>query len=227
MAAIPLATSLSFSAPTQTSAYSADCQPSMQNTYPAKAAPGQEMVITTTITNVCVSILVYGQEQVIVDIMLPNTAVILSTAPANPDAVNTIRAPQVDGPWTLDVVASFSDYPLSGVLASFQNTIIINIIGPLASSTTKSSKVYSTIATSSTVKTTKSTTSNSVVVSSTIPPQLLSTMNTPTTSSSSSTSLTPFSIEYLWQGRNGLLILASVIVILSVVIVRIGRRKSE
>jgi len=115
----------------------------MQNSYPAKAASGQEIVITTTITNVCLSTL--DHTQVIVDIMLPNTSVTLLSAVATP-AVNNIRAPQVGGSWTLDVVVSFNDYPLTGTLTSFQNTIIIYNIGPLASSTTKSSTVSATVA---------------------------------------------------------------------------------
>jgi len=171
-------TGLSFHSPTQISTSNPHCQSSMQNTYPAKAASGQKIVITTSITNVCMAPLDYNR--VIVDIMLPNTAVILSTAPATPDAINTIIAPQQGGPWTIDVVASFSYYPLTGTLTSIQDTIIINISGPIASSTIKSLSALTTIAAPSTVNTGNSTTSNLVAVFVALPSKLLSTTNTPT-----------------------------------------------
>jgi len=96
----------------------------MQNKHPLNATAGREIVIITTITNACVA----DYNQVIVNILLPNTSRILSTAPASP-AINKVRAPDTGGPWDLVVQVLFIYYPSGGTIGLFQNTITINIYG--------------------------------------------------------------------------------------------------
>jgi len=94
----------------------------MQNSYPVNATVGREIIITTTITNVCVADI----NQIIVNILLPNTSRILSTAPASP-AINAVTAPDITGPWSLVVQVQFNNYPLGGTVSQFQDTITIII----------------------------------------------------------------------------------------------------
>ena len=98
------------------------CQPGVENQYPESVNPGQEIMINTTVTSACVSLF----DEVIVNILLPNSSVILSTAPASP-AVNTVRAPARGGPWSLIVQVLWNDPPTGGTFEIFQTTIIINI----------------------------------------------------------------------------------------------------
>ena len=119
---IPLAVPLHL---TQMQTYASsplNCEPSMQNEYPKNATIGQWIVITTTVTNVCVAY----YNQVIVNILLPYTSRILSTGPDSP-AVNKVRAPDTIGPWSLVVQVLLNYYPTDGTIGSFENTIIINI----------------------------------------------------------------------------------------------------
>ena len=74
------------------------CQPGVQNEYPENANAGQKIVIITTVTTACVSDDVYNE--VIVNILPPNSSIILSTAPASP-ATNTVTAPATAGTGTL------------------------------------------------------------------------------------------------------------------------------
>jgi hypothetical protein len=96
----------------------------MRNEYPMNATAGQEIVIITTITNVCIADDNYNQ--VVVNILLPNTSRILSTAPASP-AINKVTAPDIGGSWSLVVQALFIYYPTGGTIDLFQNVITINI----------------------------------------------------------------------------------------------------
>ena len=99
-----------------------NCKPDMQNSYPKSATAGRQIVITTTVTNACVA----DYNQVIVNILLPNTSRILSTAPASP-AINKVIAPDIGGPWSLVVQVLLVYYPSGGTVGLFQNTITINI----------------------------------------------------------------------------------------------------
>lgn len=111
---------------TLTQVYPSDllnCQPSMKNQYPKNATVGQMIIITTIITRVCI----VNYNEVIINILLPDTSIILSTSPANP-AVNKIRAPNNAGPLVLVVQALFIYYPSDGITALFQNVITIEIL---------------------------------------------------------------------------------------------------
>jgi hypothetical protein len=94
----------------------------MQNSYPMNATVGREIVIITSVTNICLA----DYNQVIVNILLPNTSIILSTAPASP-AINEVRAPEIGGPWSVVVQAVFIIYPLGGTIGLFQDTITIHV----------------------------------------------------------------------------------------------------
>jgi len=103
------------------------CQPGVQNEYPANATAGQKIVIVTTVTNGCVGPDV-TISQVIVNILLPNSSEILSTAIASP-AINTVTARGTSGPWNLIVQIFWNGYPASGNYEMFETTITIKIIG--------------------------------------------------------------------------------------------------
>ena len=94
----------------------------MQNTYPTSASAGRVIVITTSITNACV----VDYNRVLVNILLANTARILSASIASP-AINKVRAPDIGGPWSLVVQVLFINYPLAGTVSLFQDRITINI----------------------------------------------------------------------------------------------------
>jgi len=100
------------------------CQPGVQNEYPANANAGQKILITTTVTSPCASD--YYVTQIIVNILLPNSSLILSTAPASP-AINTVTAPTTGGPWHLVVQVLWNGPPSSGTFETFQTTITIEI----------------------------------------------------------------------------------------------------
>jgi hypothetical protein len=123
-----------------------NCQPSIQNQYPESAAAGEKIVIITTVTNTCIT----NYNRVVVNILLPNTSLILSTAPASP-AKNTVTAPSTGGPWSLIVQVLWVVYPSGGTLAISQTTITIKINGPLTISAITSRTVSSTLFTSSRV----------------------------------------------------------------------------
>ena len=101
-----------------------NCQPGVQNEYPKNANVGQNIVIITSVTSACVSDDVYNE--VIVNILPPNSSLILSTAPASP-ATNTVKAPAMAGPWSLIVQVLWNDPPTGGTFEIFQTTITINI----------------------------------------------------------------------------------------------------
>jgi len=81
------------------------------------------------VTSACVPV----YNQVIVNILPPNSSEILSTAPASP-AINTVTAPAKDGTWSLIVQVLWNDPPTGGTFEIFQTTIAIKIYGTLASS---------------------------------------------------------------------------------------------
>lgn len=113
-------------------------QPGVQNQYPVNATTGQKIVIITTVTSSpCAFACVTDYNEVIVNVLLPNSSVTLSTAPASP-AINTVTAPATGGPWSLIVQVLWIDYPTGGTMAIFQTTITIKIIGPLTISTVTS-----------------------------------------------------------------------------------------
>jgi len=103
-----------------------NCQPSVQNQYPANATFGQEVVITTTVTSGCVGPDV-AISQVIVNILPPESSEILSTAPASP-AFNMVTAPTTAGLWSLVVQVFWNGNPTSGNFEEFQTNITITII---------------------------------------------------------------------------------------------------
>jgi hypothetical protein len=125
---IPLAATVQVTRGMSFASVPLNCQPGVRNEYPENANAGQKIVIITTVTSACVT---FDYNQVIVNILLPNTSRILSTAPASP-AINTIIAPATGGPWSLIVQVLWINYPTAGTLATFQTTITININGPLA-----------------------------------------------------------------------------------------------
>ena len=106
-------------------------QPGVQNQYRANAGAGQKIVITTTVASCFCSTFacVTDYNGVIVNILLPNSSVILSTAPANSgnEAINTVTAPRTAGLWSLIVQVLWTDYPTGGTVATYQTTITINI----------------------------------------------------------------------------------------------------
>jgi hypothetical protein len=110
------------------------CQPSVQNQFPQNASAGQTIVIVTTVTSACVT----AYDQVIVNILPPNSSELLSTAPANPAATNTVAAPATAGPLTLIVQVMWNNYPTGGTFEIYQTTITVKIIGSFAISTVPS-----------------------------------------------------------------------------------------
>jgi hypothetical protein len=183
--------------------------------------------------------------QVIVNILLPNSSIILSTAPAiiSP-AVNTVRAPPTGGSWSLIVQVLWMDYPMTGTLASYQTTITIMINGPLAISTVTSHTAYSTkftssrIGASSTVSSYSEVTSvkvsSSTVVSYSIQAKSITGTSVPPTTISESTFNTPSSLpsnsffnilHYSWSYSTGGMILAVVAVVLLVGFFALKRRR--
>jgi len=100
------------------------CQPGVHNQYPENANAGEKIVITTTVTSACIS--ADFSDQVVVNILAPNSSLILSTAPASP-AINTVKAPAKGGPWSLIVQVLWNDPPTGGTFEVFQMTITINI----------------------------------------------------------------------------------------------------
>jgi hypothetical protein len=222
-----------------------NCQPGVQNQYPENATAGQKIVIITTVTSACV----FGYNEVIVNILLPNTSVILSTAAASP-AINMVTAPATGGPWSLIVQVLWIDYPAGGTIAIFQTTITIKINGPLAVSTVTSRIVSSTkftsssiamsLAVSSTLFSYSAVTSVKVSSSAAIPYSTVissknftstsvlptttnkSTFNTISTLPSNPSSNIP---PYTWQDSTGALILAVVVILLLVGIFALKRRR--
>jgi hypothetical protein len=211
-----------------------NCQPGVQNQYPETANSGQKIVIITTVTSACVT----EYNEVIVNILLPNTSRILSTAPASP-AINTVTAPATGGPWSLIVQVLWIYYYSGGTMAIFQTTITIKINGPLASSTVTSRTASSTkftssrIAASSSVKVSSSTVlSYSTVISSKnfTSTNVSSTITNKSTFNTSSTlPSNPFSniLPYIWQHSTGALILAVVVILLIAGIFALKRRRRE
>ena len=110
------------------------CQPSVQNQFPQNASAGQKIVIVTTVTSACVT----DYDQVIVNILPPNSSKLLSTAPANPAATNVVTAPAAAGPLTLIVQVMWNNYPTGGTFEIYQTTITVKIIGSLTISTVPS-----------------------------------------------------------------------------------------
>jgi hypothetical protein len=110
------------------------CQPGVQNEYPENATAGQRFMINTTVTGDCVG---SGAviTQVIVNILLPNSSVMLSTAPASPSypsrAINWVTAPATPGPWRLIVQVFWNGYPSAGNCEEFQTAITIKTIEAL------------------------------------------------------------------------------------------------
>lgn len=103
------------------------CQPGVQNEYPANAPAGHRIDINTTVTSACIADWATQYiAQIIVNILRPNSSVILSTAPASP-AINTVTAPAAGGPWSLIVQVLWIATPSGGTLEIFQTTITINI----------------------------------------------------------------------------------------------------
>jgi len=127
------ASRLQFASGTSRKSYAStalSCLPGVQNAYPNNASVGESIVITTTVTSACVPV----YNQVIVNILPPNSSEILSTAPASP-AINTVTAPAKDGTWSLIVQVLWNDPPTGGTFEIFQTTIAIKIYGTLASLT--------------------------------------------------------------------------------------------
>jgi len=103
-------------------------QPGVQNQFPGNATAGHRIVIFTTVTGAaCAVVCITRYNQVIVNILLPNTSNVLSTAPDNP-AVNMVTAPATRGPWHLTVQVLWNDYPTGGTTAIFETTITIQVI---------------------------------------------------------------------------------------------------
>ena len=236
-ALIPLAATLQV---TQNQSYAStplNCQPSVQNQYPENANAGQKIVITTTVTNTCIS----DYNQVIVKILLPNTSVTLSTSAASP-ATNMVTAPATGGPWRLIVQVLWINYPADGTIAILQTTITIQINGPPTISTVTSHTESSTKFTSSRIaSSTVSSAVTSVKVSSSaaIPystaissnftsTSVLPTATNETTFNAASTLPSyPFSniLPYAWLASNGVLILAVVVILLLVGVFALRRRR--
>ena len=227
LALIPLAATIQV---TQNESYASmplNCEPGVQNQYPENALAGQSIEIITTVTSACVSSDYYTE--VIVNILPPNSSVILSTAPASP-AINTVTAPATGGPWSLIVQVLWNNYPTGGTVAIFQTTITIQINGPLTISTITSRTVSSTKLTSSRMAATSTVFSYSAVTSlknftSTSVPATTtnkSTFNTPSTLPSNLLSNIP---SYTWRDSTRVLILAVVVILLVVCIFALKRRR--
>lgn len=104
--------------------------PGVQNQYPVNATRGHRIVIVTTVTSAaCALLCITDYNQVIVNVLLPNSSVILSTALANPAAANTVTAPATPGPWHLVVQVLWNDPVAGGTMAVYQTTITIKILG--------------------------------------------------------------------------------------------------
>jgi len=116
------------------------CQPSVQNQFPQNASAGQKIVIVTTVTSACIT----DYDQVIVNILPPNSSQLLSTGPANPAATNVVTAPATAGPLTLIVQVMWNDYPTGGIFEIYQTTITVKIIGSITVSTVPSRPPHAT-----------------------------------------------------------------------------------
>ena len=214
-----------------------NCQPGVQNQYPVNATARQKIVIITTVSSACV----YNYDQVIVNILLPNTSDLLSTGPASP-ATNTVTAPAYGGPWSLVVQVFWNDYPTGGTIEVFQTTITIKIIGPLAPTVTTTTAPYIQVTSSRTVagSTASYSAATAVTVSSStfspfsivISKSVTSTSASPIPTSESMSS-TPSSIpsNQFWNilpfarlGSTGAVILAVVVVLLLVGVFVLKRR---
>lgn len=117
-----------------TQVYGQECLPTIleiHNTYPQFANPNQEIQITTTITVSCISPGYVTR----VDIMPAGYTRILTSA-SGPIAINRVTAPETNGPWSLDIVTSLTDYPYGRVLGIKRDPIIIQV-GPSPTSTTQ------------------------------------------------------------------------------------------
>jgi len=226
-ALVPLAATIQVTHNESYALASSSCQ-AVQNQYPNTATAGHQIVIITTVSSACVT----DYNEVIVNILLPNTSQILSTASAtNGPATNTVTAPATGGPWNLVVQVSWINYPTAGTLAMYQTTITIMINGPSAiskvtSTTASSTRLISSTRTSSTVLSYSTLTSVQVVSSTVIPYSLTNTSeSTIITSSillSNSSSNNPF---YSWLNSPFALILAVALVALLVVGVFVLRRR--
>ena len=245
-ALIPLAATIQL---TQNEIYAStplNSQPAVQNQYPENAAAGQKIVIITTVTNSsCALACVTDYDEVIVNIMVPNSSDILSTAPANP-ATNTVTAPETGGPWNLIVQVLWIDPPTGGTMAIYQTKITIKINGPAANSTVTTRTVSSTkfssstIAASSTIGSYTAVASVAVSSSTVIPYSTIissknftSTSASPTTTNQSTantpSTLPPSPSSYIpahtWKDSTGALILAVVVTILLVGVFALKRRR--
>ena len=202
---------------------SSSCQ-AAQNQYPNTATAGHQIVIITTVSSTCVT---YDYNEVIVNILLPNTSRILSTASAtNGPATNTVTAPATGGIWNLVVQVLWINYPEAGTLGMYQITITIIVNGPSAiskvtSTTASSTRFISSTKTSSTVLS-YSTLSSVQVVSSSPTSTSESTFITSSILLSNSSSNNPF---YSWLNSPFTLILAVALGALLVVGVFVLRRR--
>jgi hypothetical protein len=193
--------------------------------------------VITTIVAQCVTI---DYNEVVVNILLPNSSVLLSTAPAavNSPAINKVTAPATGGPWSLVVQVLWINYPAGGTLAMSQTTITIMINGPSATSTVasitaSSTKFTSSIAASSTVFS-YSTLTSVKVSSSTVMPYSTVTLSKSLTSASlplTTTSESTFALStpnsssnplsnitlYSLQNPTGVVMILAVVVVLLLV----------
>jgi hypothetical protein len=133
-ALIPLASTIQVTQVKGLESFPFSCQPSVQNQFPQSASAGQKIVIVTTVTSACVS----DYDQVIVNILPPNSSELLSTAPASPAATNIVTAPATAGPWSLIVQVMWINYPLAGTFEIYQTTITVKVVGSLTVSTAPS-----------------------------------------------------------------------------------------
>jgi len=232
-ALIPLAATIQA---TQNESYAStplNSQPGVQNQYPENATAGQKIVITTTVTSsFCAFACVTDYTEVIVNILLPNSSVILSTAPASP-AINTVTAPATGGPWSLIVQVLWIDTPTGGTMAIFQTTITIKINGPLAISTVTSRTVFSTKSTSSTMAA-SSTVFTVIPYSTVIPSKNFTSMSMSPTTTNKFTFSTPSTLpsnlfsnipQFAWQESTAALVLMVVVIALLVGIFALKRRR--
>ena len=232
-ALIPLAATIQVAQNVSYASIPLNGQPGVQNQYPENATAGRKIVITTTVTSgPCAVECVTDYTEVIVNILLPNTSVILSTAPASP-AVNTVTAPATGGPWSLTVQVLWINYPTDGTLATFQTTITIQIIGPLPISKTTISTVSSSKFTSSRLAA-SSTESYSAATSVTVSSSAVIPYSTAISSSFTSTSVAPSTLPfnpfsnilpYIQQNSTGALILGVLVILLLVGVFVLKRRR--
>ena len=136
-AIIPLAASIQLPLGQGFALGPSNCKPGVQIQYPVNATSGAKIVIVTTVSSACV----YNYNQIAVNILLPNTSVILSMALASP-ATNTVTAPPYGGLWSLVVQIFWNDYPTGGIIEVYETTITIKILGPRPEATTTTTAPY-------------------------------------------------------------------------------------